>query len=233
LLHRRHRYHNDRHGGLYNSLVRENDQDGQEEKQQRSIGDVVQGLHGSKYQFSTASSTSYEGQQFAQSGYTSGNYGGDKSSVLTTLQKQPLPDWTIEWQKQFVSSSLPLQQRYIEIDQLPTTITIQNDERTWEPFYTFVLLIEQADNNTIMRKIALDASYLIHVTPRIGILAPRGKSSSTSTSDVDSFSDTIQLHVEQKQQQVLSSSMSPSSSSLWMLVGTEAEKWIYEINITI
>ena len=62
LLHHQNPYHRYNHHRLYNSLVNENKQDDQEDKQQRSIGDVVQGLHGSKYQFSAASSTSYEGQ---------------------------------------------------------------------------------------------------------------------------------------------------------------------------
>ena len=94
----------------------------------------------------------------------------------------------------------------------------------------------EEDNNTTMRKVALDASYLIHVTPRIGMLAPRGKNSSTNDVDVDFFSDrtTIQVRAEQIQkQQVSASSTTLSTTSLWLLVGTEAEKWIYKINVTI
>jgi hypothetical protein len=49
----------------------------------RSVGDVVQGLHGSKYQFQNISDggiLQYEGRMFAEMGYSSGMYPGDNNS---------------------------------------------------------------------------------------------------------------------------------------------------------
>lgn len=186
----------------------------------RSVGDVVQGLHGSKYQFADSGSTSLEGQQFAKSLYTSGNYQGDKSSIDSTLENEPLPKWAIQWQEQFIppASAPDLQVvMYAKDDNSATplpsaTISIQNDERTWEKFYTFVLLLSGREQK-------IDASYLIQVTPRMGMLAPRG----TASNNKD-FSDTVELYIQGKVAVDLD-----ASESLWLLVGTEAEQWVYQL----
>jgi hypothetical protein len=141
----------------------------------RSIGDVVQGLHGSKYQFQEPSSSiiSFEGQQFAETGYSSGNYQGDASAIEASMKQEPLPRWAIQWQQTFVPQQQQQQQQQVvelEVHSLaPQTVSIQNQERSWEKFYTFVLLREGDDARTC----CMDASYLVPVTPKMGMLAPR------------------------------------------------------------
>ena len=187
----------------------------------RSVGDVVKGLHGSKYQFQQGGGSSLEGQQFAESLYSSGNYEGDKSSIESTLQNEPLPQWAIRWQETFVPPTDALQLAVLWKDggtsppPPPAAIGIQNDERSWETFYTFVLLVNDQQKK-------MDASYLVQVTPRMGMLAPRG----TATSGGSDFTDAVELQVQGK---VACDLDTTATETMWLLVGTEAEKWVYQL----
>jgi hypothetical protein len=187
----------------------------------RSIGDVVQGLHGSKYQFQQPSSSiiSFEGQQFAETGYSSGNYQGDASAIEASMKQEPLPRWAIQWQQTFVPQQQQQQQQVVELEVLslaPQTLSIQNQERSWEKFYTFVLLREGDDARTC----CMDASYLVPVTPKMGMLAPRGNHQGRKDG---TFADTAQLQV------TLKINDPDAAGKLWLLVGTEAEKWVYKL----
>lgn len=188
-----------------------------------SIGDVVQGLHGSKYQFQQY--PNYEGRQFAESGYSSGKYQGDAVAVQTTMSQEPLPDWAIRWQQNFevpkegLGSARKLKVFSANVDS-PITLTIRNDERSWEKFYTFVLMWEEEEGGG--KRQSVDASYLIRVTPTLGMLAPRGKSGGGGEAG-QTFSDTANL-------QVTATIEDPEASGkLWLLVGTEAERWVYKL----
>ena len=99
-----------------------------------------------------------------------------------------------------------------------TTIQIQNEERSWEKFYSFVLLCDDDQKK-------IDASYLVLVSPRMGILAPRGTGtgSSPAASSSADFSDAIELRVSGM---IVDTS---AAGKLWLLVGTEAEKWVYKL----
>jgi hypothetical protein len=219
----------------------ENDEPSQQsqqpQQQKRSVGDVVQGLHGSKYQFQqlaqeNKSLLGYEGQQFANEGYVSGHYPGDKTSILHSLQNEPLPDWAIAWQQQFRPVLLQSHGSELRVGngsssqgQPGVSITIQNEERSWEKFYTFVLLVEDeptTGETAINNKspMVIDASYVVRVEPRMGILAPRGKRSE----DDGSFSDSVQLRI------CMTNNADPETAGkLWLLVGTEAERRVYKV----
>jgi hypothetical protein len=182
----------------------------------RSVGDVVQGLHGSKYQFQESGSSSLEGQRFAESLYASGMYQGDRRRIESTLKNEPIPNWAIQWQERFTPRENAPQLKVVVVSKdetassPTTTVQIRNDERSWEKFYTFVMLVD--DDHT-----KLDASYLIKVSPKLGMLAPRG----TIT---DEFSETVELQIQAKVAADLA-----ASETLWLLVGTEAEKWVYRL----
>jgi hypothetical protein len=119
------------------------------DEEKRSIGDVVQGLHGSKYQFNEAG-LNFEGQQFAEMGYSSG--------VVETndFEKDPMPEWALKLRESQPPSSCPA--LVIQRDG-STFVEIRNEERSWEMLYAFV--IGSSAGTTI-------------VQPWVGQLAPRG-----------------------------------------------------------
>jgi hypothetical protein len=61
----------------------------EKEQEQRSIGDVVQDLHGGKYQFGDAG-MNVEGQQFAGMGYSTGEI------QLDNYEIEPIPHLGLE-----------------------------------------------------------------------------------------------------------------------------------------
>ena len=138
----------------------------------RSIGEVVQGLHGSKYQFGQAG-VNYEGQQFAETGY-----GSSSIPKKQNYESEPLPDWAIRRREQH-ECNIPSNAQVLKLDkQGKVTFTITNDERSWEKYHIFWM--------------GNDASKgVVQVHPSAGMLAPRG----TSTSDGYSDSETISVVV--------------------------------------
>jgi hypothetical protein len=120
-----------------------------EPQDSRSIGEVVQGLHGSKYQFSAAG-TNFEGQQFAEIGYSSDEIEEDN------YEDEPIPNWALKRRAQTPPEGCP------ELQLGPngeTSVEISNDERSWEKYYGFVIG---------------DASPSYSIEPRVSMLAPRG-----------------------------------------------------------
>jgi hypothetical protein len=132
----------------------------EKEQEQRSIGDVVQGLHGGKYQFGDAG-MNVEGQQFAEMGYSSGEV------QLDNYEDEPIPTWALKLQLLELPSSCP----ELMLSEGSAMIEIQNDERSWEKYYAFVIG---------------DAALLV-VEPGVGMLAPCG--------GANNFSDTAKLQV--------------------------------------
>jgi hypothetical protein len=162
-------------------------------EQPQSIGDVVQGLHGSKYQFNDAG-VSFEGQQFAEMGYSSGEV------VEENYEDEPIPTWALKLK------ALTPHENASELSiigsaegaaalPVPVVVDIKNDERSWEKFHAFIVG---------------DAGSLV-VEPRVGMLAPRG--------GANNYSDTAQLRV----------TGAGNSGNVWLVVGTEAEKWTYKL----
>ncbi len=134
-------------------------------EEKRSICDIVQGLHGSKYQFNDAG-ISFEGQQFAELGYSSGEI------QQNNFETDPIPQWALNMRELVpTSNNLPIELA-VHADHT-TQIEIQNQERSWEMFYAFV--IGPSASTTIVR-------------PWVGQLAPRG--------GVNQFSDSMLLQIE-------------------------------------
>ena len=159
-----------------------------DQEEGRSIGDVVQGLHGGKYQFSDAGGMSFEGQQFAEMGYSSGEPQEDN------YEDEPVPNWALRLKD--IVPPIDCTELKVEID-APSAIEVQNDERSWEKYYAFVV----GPN-----------SSSFSVDPRVGILAPRG--------GANNFSDKAQLLIQRKNAMLGDS---------WLVIGTEADKWIYKL----
>jgi hypothetical protein len=195
----------------------------QQQKQQqahhRAVGDVVQGLHGGKYQFSdvTTFPSSYEGHQFAQNGYGATTLESSEYNVCGN--HEPLPNWA----KRLLELPLPNQSPELDVLASDQTIHIQNDERTWETYYAFVIG---------------PLSATIVVEPNVGQLAPRG--------GVHPFSDAAQLTVtnlvdraERATTEVTLSPPKPDTSTganmvggeSYLVVGTEAERWFYRLTV--
>jgi hypothetical protein len=158
-------------------------------EQPQSIGDAVQGLHGSKYQFNEAG-VSFEGQQFAEMGYSSGE------AEEENYEDEPIPKWALKLQALTPHENAPeLSIIGSTEDAAALVVDIKNDERSWEKYYAFILG---------------DAGSLV-VEPRVGMLAPRG--------GANNYADTAQLKV----------TGAGSSGNVWLVVGTEAERWTYKL----
>ena len=119
---------------------------------QRSVGDVVQGLHGGKYQFD-APGISATSQQFVDQ-----LYGGDVEEETVDYWSDP-PKW-IESRLQASETSTIATLSFSD-DARSQSIQVQNEERTWEVYYARV-------------------TGPIVVTPSAGQLAPRGGSGGKS-----------------------------------------------------
>jgi hypothetical protein len=149
----------------------------------RSIGDVVQGLHGGKYQFNDAG-ISFEGKAFAENGY------GPTSIEEDTYENEPLPQWALRMKGITQMEGCP----ELSIDSGSISIQIKNVERSWEKYYAF-LVGENAGS--------------LAVEPNVGILAPRG--------GTETFQDNAKLTI----------TGIVGDNCIWLVVGTEAEKWVY------
>ena len=136
----------------------------------RAIGDVVQGLHGGKYQFQEAGGISYEGRQFAEMGYSS------EPQEEENYEDDPLPNWALKLQQPIPTSTVHPQ---LPLDKSGTAIVeIQNNERSWEKYYAFVV---SSDTQSI-----LPEQFVVQ--PRVGLLAPRG--------GTNEFSDRASIKVQ-------------------------------------
>ena len=154
---------------LQSRLFEQEDEEGEPIPTCRSIGNVVQGLHGSKYQFGSAG-INYEGQQFAEMGYSSDLIEQDN------YDDDPMPNWALKLQQSVPNDNLNCPQLALDSHGM-ATVQVQNQERSWEKYYSFIV----GDD---------DALSSITVEPRVGMLAPRG--------GVNDFSDQAQLKLTVK-----------------------------------
>ena len=170
----------------------------------RSIGDVVQGLHGSKYQFNQAG-LNYEGQQFAETGY-----GNNSIPKKQNYDAEPLPDWAIRRQDKCreLNDNIPSNAQILKLnEQGKVTFTITNEERSWEKYHIFWM----GNNNDN------DFKVVAQIQPMAGMLAPRGTSSSDGYSDTETISVAV---------------LDPNAiQEGWILAATEADTWKFRIDL--
>ena len=125
-----------------------------------SIGDVVQSLHGGKYQFNSnhqysLAGSSMMGQQFAASLYSSDNSNSNNNSYtneegvlqdeegLGSGKEEPLPKWVRRLKDpkyHNIGNKLSITEtlRFDNTDTI-NTISIANEERSWEKYHVFLL----------------------------------------------------------------------------------------------
>ena len=194
----------------------------------RPIGEVVGGLHGGKYQFND-----YGG--FDQSTFLTGDRLTRPRSGTVESQKDRDPKDTPNWAHQMQPSESALVNP--EIISVPTnsdpmdgmiysaSIVIQNQERTWEEFY--VKLMRKQGNGEFIQMESNSLDEVIIAKPRSGSLAPRG-GSSNACDEGKPYSDSVQIKVIQSQS---SNDAIEGSEELWLVAGTEEEKWYYQLKL--
>jgi len=198
-----------------------NDQEGDTaniDNSSTSIGDVVQNLHGGKYQFSETqylAGGSVMGQQFAESLHSGA---GDENVVMmgTNSEDEELPKWALRLKDLIEQSSKPVLDTLVfDEENVVHTITIKNDEISWEKYCAFVLR-----NND-------DGLGCFRVSPTTGSLAPRGGASNVCD-ETKPYSDIAKVAIEW----VRGGADVVVGENEWLLVvGTEAEVWRYRLTI--
>lgn len=175
----------------------------------RSIGDVVSNLHGGKYQFenSYAAGSTRIGQEFAESLYASDDCTDDDDEV------DEMPKWALRMMDPLMHLHKPVISTLVFEDGINEhTISIKNDERSWEKFYAFILPVQPNEQET---------SSLFAVQPKTGTLAPRGGASNACDANAP-YSDIKTITVR-----YTIDGSSSSTDERMLVVGTEAEVWRY------
>jgi hypothetical protein len=196
-----------------------------------SVGDYVQGVHGGKYQFEDAGGATFAGRQFAESLYSSDPdegvmFNGEMEDI------DSIPSWAERMGSSAKLGTLDPLQKYpvlvVSSSSSPGTITITNDERSWEHYYC--KLVQVTSDGTIVDDSVVwchqqPADCAVTVSPAKGHLAPRGGSSNLCDPRKP-YSDSAQIQIQLK-----SSEITTGNHHL-LLIGTEAETWPYWIQVT-
>lgn len=196
-----------------------NENDEIDTQEYRSIADVVGGLHGGKYQFGGGTGgipdTAFSG------------HGGTDSSTETNELDEELPTWvkrlapTVSQTLSPIVLSVPSNSNPMDGMVYFASIEIQNQERTWEKFYAKIMT-KQADGF-----VELDSASPVvglSVAPRSGSLAPRGGASNACDAS-QPYSDSATIRVTQ------AATGGNTGEDLWLVVGTEEEKWAYKLKL--
>lgn len=174
-----------------------------DDQEPSSVGDYVQGVHGGKYQFEDASFLSNTGTQFAESLYSS-------SSVEEEFDQHPavMPQWA----KRMGEEGSITEEMCKEVIQLSPgdmeEIIFTNKERTWESYYVKVI-----GNSDVREGIVC--------SPIMGKLAPFGGAGNLCDAD-NPYSDSAVIQVKYSQE-------IQSKGRCHLVIGTEEEKWYYQI----
>lgn len=170
----------------------------------RSIGEVVGGLHGGKYQFQGVG-----GPEYVLSGPTTNDD--------ISREQQELPKWALRMKPNEGTSILEVPSNANRKNGMirSASVTIVNDERTWEQFHAKIVCTH-ADNK----------SDLFIVRPASGDLAPRG-GASNACDESQPYSDSATINVihNEKEQSI-------DVAQYWLVVGTEEEQWSYRLRLS-
>ena len=220
-------------------------------KHYRSISDVVGGLHGGKYQFDSNYNNDGVGDNdvaFSGTGsalllddvdYYSFNKEAEEAEEE---EEEHVPNWvTTNMEPNFSNYKeviVPTNSNPMDGMIYFSSITIKNDERTWEKFYTKIITINDINSTTTTTKID---NNIVTVQPKSGFLAPRGGTSNVC--DINKpYSDKATIRIiqqnnnknnshNQKQHVVVTTedNIKNNNKELWLVVGTEEEKWSYKL----
>jgi len=230
----------------------------------RSIGEVVGGLHGGKYQFGGTGVQGWDASgsdAFSGTGSFRSTFSGPSLEHVAPIpddQAGEIPNWARKMAPKNDASTasavleIPSNANPMDGRIHGASFRIQNQERTWEPFYAKVGVfddtnantIDNANANAIANAIAnanananassdnpafveLSPSDLcLSIAPSSGVLAPRGGASNACDASKP-YSDAatlriVSLDADAPEGAVLR--LRPTET-LWLVVGTEEEQW--------
>lgn len=156
------------------------------EYEKKSIGEVVNYLHGGKYQFqdSFMAGSTRVGQEFAHSLYSSDIEAEDDKDIANWALR--LMDPLVHIDERITDSFVFYKNCFEE-----RTITIKNYERSWERFHVFVFSWNQGDE----RLNKDDNMNTLMTCPSTGVLAPRGGASNACDENAP-YSDSAEINIK-------------------------------------
>ncbi len=212
------------------SHAEEHDDDFSSSSKKKSIGELTQNLHGGKYQFSDTqylSGNSIIGQEFAESLYSSSSSGGGSGSCMDNndedfIDNEEIPKWAMRLQQRTEHKGRQLTGTLTFTSSNNVhTITIKNEERSWEQYFAYIL--RSSDNNN---SIAATASEdLFQLSSVRGHLAPRGGASNACDASKP-YLDSADIRIEF----VGDPQAAVKDEELLLVVGTEAEVWRWQLS---
>jgi hypothetical protein len=189
----------------------------------RPISDIVGNLHGGKYQFNEYGNNVFN--PYEDDNAWNPSYSISKEEEQEEDESQ-MPKWAIQMKPKDEICSNPPSNNILNIS--PTNksakVTISNQERTWEKFYAKIMYQSKTDSIFYTLNTTTTPSLIVH--PTKGYLAPRGGASNACDAR-NQYSDSVTLEV------ICTTDVSTLSEydSIWLVVGTEEEKWYYKLNI--
>jgi len=207
-----------------------------------SIGDVVQNLHGGKYQFSETqylAGGSVAGRQFAESLYSSCDNDDDNDG--NGDNEEDLPRWAMRLQDPTTTSAAAelavMDELKFDNEHKMHSIVIKNEERSWERYYAFLLPNNHDDNKNKRKGVVSSSSgsgdSCFRVSPSTGSLAPRGGASNVCDM-TKPYSDSAIISIEWNVGVAVEGvgGDDDRKNNDWLLVvGTEAQVWKYRLSI--
>ena len=202
------------------SSYKENE--GSDTQEYRSIAEVVGGLHGGKYQFGGDVMGGIPDTSF------SGHGGVECQTKIAELDEE-LPNWAKKLaptESQTTSPlvlSVPSNSNPMDGMVYFASIDIRNQERTWEKFYAKIMAKRPEGFVEVDNAVSVIG---LSVAPRSGSLAPRG-GASNACDDSKPYSDSATIRITQAD----TNSGGSIGDNLWLVVGTEEEKWAYKLDL--
>lgn len=193
----------------------------------RSIGEVVGGLHGGKYQFS-------QGGSYGDSGFV-GRSSTSRIQEEEDFDEEQMPKWAknmdlpegIESWTTVQIIEVPSNSNRMDGMLRTSTVTITNDERTWEQFY--VKIIPRYGMNSLLPD-GQTPTIPFRVRPRSGHLAPRGGASNACDSN-QPYLDSATIIVFHDEN--VAGGPLDGSVEWWLVAGTEEEKWYFKLKYVV
>ena len=168
----------------------------------RSIGDVVKGVHGGKYQFSSGGFEAFAGREFAAALYESAS-GPD---AVGSEEDAPWPKWATELRRPrgaTVGEAADEEVEVVPLQDGTATVRVINVFLSWDRFYATIWHEEDGGR--------------FEASPTCGDLAPRGGANNVCD-ETRPYLDHAVITVRARQ---------PGAGTL--LVRTEEEQWVFRL----
>lgn len=176
----------------------------------RSISDYVGGLHAGKYDFDTrisgVTSLNYEKSQVFDDA-TRSKQKGQRSILAPYEESEHFPAWATRKLNKYH----PMGTIHFNSDVSQASVTIGNEELSWEPFFAAIEYHWDDQPTSI-------SSDDVYIVPSNGTLAPRG--------GVDVYSDVWDLVVSRPDDIVRGGGL----PNLYLVVRTEMDAWVWNID---